>query len=43
MSLRRIIAVVALVGAAFVGGLAMSAPANASTSSPSWYCDPYFC
>ncbi len=48
MSLRRIIAVAALAGAAFAGNLALSAPAGATTSqqaSPTWMCYPgtYWC
>ena len=50
MSFRKTITVLALAGAAFLGSVAASAPADAATvhhtagvSSPSWFCWPGFC
>jgi hypothetical protein len=43
MSLRKVVTALALAGAAFLGSAAVSAPAHAATSSPSWHCYGYEC
>jgi len=43
MSLRKIIAVLAMTGAALLGGAVASAPAHAAAAQPNWMCYGYMC